>query len=280
MGNRLRPCCSSSAIPRVRGILYERGAARAGIIFCARRRETDRCRARAGDCRAGARFIWFHARLRSSPWRSSPPSSAEASASVSTRSPSEYWTGQTLGKRIAGLQVVRESGALRSASDSRSCDCSRSRFSFIGSTCCLRSSPTAGSARSSSCRRRASSGRRLGRARVSSLSASLPFHRAAGSAMRQSSRQRRSPRRAAWRFGCRSGASAQLTPFLTKLRSSVCGALDQSQAVEERAVAGRLVVAGKAGQQRECGALLELVGLSGAPSRHLGPRMRGTDRTA
>ena len=67
--------------------------------------------------------------------------------------------------------------------------------------------------------------------------------------------------------------SAQFTPFLTKLRSSVGGLFDERQPFEKRRVAARLVVTGQAREQRERGALAELVALA-SPGRDAPPRMR------
>ena len=65
--------------------VHERSAARAGIILCARRRQTDRRRARASDCCTDPSFSPGITCLRcSSPGRFSSPSWAAASGSVST----------------------------------------------------------------------------------------------------------------------------------------------------------------------------------------------------
>ena len=95
---------------------------------------------------------------------------------------------------------------------------------------------------------------------VSSRSASLPIQRGARSerfreALARPSRRRRS----APRLRAPIARSAQLTPFLTKLRSSLAARSIERQAAQERRVAGALVVQREAREQREGRALHELV---------------------
>ena len=100
----------------------------------------------------------------------------------------------------------------------------------------------------------------------------LPTHR--GAASGEDARRRASVTEAAFNSGLRlpTARRAQLTPFLTKFRSSTAARSMSGRLSRKRAVAGRLVVKGKACQQRERRALDELLAPV-VPLGHLAPRV-------